>query len=298
MFFIINLLRHSRRHGAARARDFFHGLAFTGSVLSRMLALSLFFAMPAGGAHADPRDELAQARHDLFISEQVLARVSERVRTARSDPATAPEERKRLDEYLVRVRDLVALNRERVRSLEKTAAAPPAGMPAGGTASGIPSATTHAEEVAALDAKLSGSLADFDALLLEEARKARSRAPTRASATGLAGSSGGGANGSNTQQSGRDGGKETERTASSQQKTETASSSTTSRSAGGRIEGADPGVTGVPGAASPPPPDVGDGRDDDIVARQIRRAAELESDPELRKKLWDEYRKYKEGTKG
>jgi hypothetical protein len=43
---------------------------------------------------------------------------------------------------------------------------------------------------------------------------------------------------------------------------------------------------------------VGDGNDDDIVARQIRRAAETEADPELRKKLWDEYRKYKQGTSG
>ena len=33
---------------------------------------------------------------------------------------------------------------------------------------------------------------------------------------------------------------------------------------------------------------------DDIVARQIREAAMSEKDPELRKKLWREYEKYKE----
>ncbi len=38
-------------------------------------------------------------------------------------------------------------------------------------------------------------------------------------------------------------------------------------------------------------------KDDDIVARQIREAAEREQDPELRKKLWEEYRKYKEGVR-
>ena len=32
--------------------------------------------------------------------------------------------------------------------------------------------------------------------------------------------------------------------------------------------------------------------DDDVVARQIREAAMKEKDPELREKLWDEYRKY------
>jgi hypothetical protein len=31
------------------------------------------------------------------------------------------------------------------------------------------------------------------------------------------------------------------------------------------------------------------------VARQIREAAMKETDPELRKALWDEYRKYKKG---
>jgi hypothetical protein len=45
------------------------------------------------------------------------------------------------------------------------------------------------------------------------------------------------------------------------------------------------------------PPDVGDGSDDDIVARQLREAAEKEDDPELREKLWDEYRAYKKGMK-
>ncbi len=45
------------------------------------------------------------------------------------------------------------------------------------------------------------------------------------------------------------------------------------------------------------PPDVGDGADDDIVARQLREAAMNEEDPELREKLWDEYRAYKFGDK-
>ena len=42
------------------------------------------------------------------------------------------------------------------------------------------------------------------------------------------------------------------------------------------------------------PPDLPDGSDDDVVARQIREAAMAETDPELREKLWEEYRKYKQ----
>ena len=37
--------------------------------------------------------------------------------------------------------------------------------------------------------------------------------------------------------------------------------------------------------------------DDDIVAKQLKEAAEQEADPEIQAKLWEEYRKYKEGTR-
>jgi hypothetical protein len=42
-----------------------------------------------------------------------------------------------------------------------------------------------------------------------------------------------------------------------------------------------------------PPADIPAGTDDDVVARQLREAAMREPDPQLREKLWDEYRKYK-----
>ena len=41
------------------------------------------------------------------------------------------------------------------------------------------------------------------------------------------------------------------------------------------------------------PEDIPNGEGDDIIARQIREAAVKEQDPELREKLWEEYRKYK-----
>lgn len=39
-----------------------------------------------------------------------------------------------------------------------------------------------------------------------------------------------------------------------------------------------------------------DPKDDDIVARQLREAAEKESDPELKEKLWKEYEQYKKNA--
>ena len=44
------------------------------------------------------------------------------------------------------------------------------------------------------------------------------------------------------------------------------------------------------------PAGIPDGSDDDIVARQLREAAQKETDPELRARLWEEYKKYKQST--
>jgi hypothetical protein len=62
---------------------------------------------------------------------------------------------------------------------------------------------------------------------------------------------------------------------------------------GRNMEGTDPNPLQV--AQANVPNDIPDGQDDDIVARQLREAATSEADTELREKLWDEYRRYKEG---
>ena len=38
------------------------------------------------------------------------------------------------------------------------------------------------------------------------------------------------------------------------------------------------------------------GNDDDIVARRLRKAAEEETDPELKERLWKEYNDYKKSA--
>jgi hypothetical protein len=58
--------------------------------------------------------------------------------------------------------------------------------------------------------------------------------------------------------------------------------------------GSDQNQAGSGASAKPIPSGV----DDDIIARRLRRAAENETDPELREKLWAEYRDYKENTQG
>ena len=54
-------------------------------------------------------------------------------------------------------------------------------------------------------------------------------------------------------------------------------------------------VAKTEGATPPVPEDIPSPQGDDIVAQQLREAAAAETDPDLRAKLWDEYKKYKAG---
>jgi hypothetical protein len=253
-------------------------------------------------------DALVQARHDLAISEQVLARLAERVAAVQASSETRADERAQLDEYLVRVRALVATNRARVRSLEDQPALKSSNTPGAPESAQPVSVATDAERVAMLDEKLRNSLEAFDKLLLDEARKARAHEVESAVAEG--GNGGGGATGENGSagnrtekrspgsQSGQSGGRQAgaSTTGAEEASRDGSHGVIQEGSPGGPIGGSDPTASGQESASAPPPPDVGNGNDDDIVARQIRKAAEQEPDPELRKKLWDEYRKYKQGV--
>ncbi|MGA0019914.1 MAG: hypothetical protein ACO3IL_07995, partial [Steroidobacteraceae bacterium] len=73
------------------------------------------------------------------------------------------------------------------------------------------------------------------------------------------------------------------------------------RGSGGAAGGAAGGARdrGAVGAGSGAPDrGIPSGDDDDIVARRLRRAAEQETDPELKEKLWQEYIEYKRNAQG
>jgi hypothetical protein len=132
---------------------------------------------------------------------------------------------------------------------------------------------TGAEATQALDAELFAGLGEFDEMLLREQERVKAATPRSD-----AGGGGGGGAGSSSADTGM---------------TEQADPGTTAGATYG--EGAGPGSPQSPGKTSAPP-GTPDGSDDDVVARQLREAAEKETDPELKKKLWEEYRKYKDGT--
>ena len=133
---------------------------------------------------------------------------------------------------------------------------------------------TSAERVAILDRQLEESTRDFDGIIYDEEQ--RQRDADRARTT-------------QTSESSAD-----SNTAADEESTFGGSvASTGNSSVGGGIGGSRGNAPPTDGAKYPPPGDIPAGNDDDVVARQLREAAMREADPEVREKLWNEYRKYK-----
>lgn len=64
---------------------------------------------------------------------------------------------------------------------------------------------------------------------------------------------------------------------------------------GNEPPGSEPEIAATENISTPIPEDIPDPQGDDIVAQQLREAAIAETDPALREKLWEEYRRYKAG---
>jgi len=145
-------------------------------------------------------------------------------------------------------------------------------------------ARTDSERTAGLDSELNRSMEEFDGLLLEEQRRIAEEAGS-AGGDGGAAAAGGATSAGSTRHggAGASGG----------------SPDAPSGEAGEEEGGAAGAASSASGDQRPSvPDDVGDGSDDDVIARQLREAAMSEQDPELREKLWQEYRDYKASLGG
>jgi hypothetical protein len=189
-------------------------------------------------------------------------------------------------------------------------------------------ATTRGEGREALDAELGASLGQFDEMLLREQDRVRAARPLSEAAGGDRGGSGSSSASSGGEGQGEGASASASRADGSSdgqgegQGREGAESSTASASGqggtgglppsmndgrgeddvqsdGGSLQG-DPGQGGLgppsgQAARSTRPADLPDASGDDVVARQLREAAERERDPELKARLWEEYRRYRGG---
>lgn len=151
---------------------------------------------------------------------------------------------------------------------------------------------TQDEKTSELDGGFLSALGEFDEMLLKEEGKVAARVPSqRESGTSSENGTSGEAGESGSGEAGGQGeGTEGEAVAdgrSEGQPDQSGGAPGTQSKPGAGNAGIDHSKYGAPGGKLPPP------EDDDIVARQLREAAEKEPDPELKKKLWEEYWKYK-----
>lgn len=159
----------------------------------------------------------------------------------------------------------------------------------------LQSERTAEEQVAALDAMLMAGLGEYDERLLREQERIKAASPNTNQDSGNNGGgmggegggvgAGGDAGGDSGDQGSNGGGV-------AGNKRETGASG--GQPAGGATDNSK--GAGDAGDDSDQPAEIPDGSDDDVVARQLREAAEKEADPELKAKLWEEYRRYKRGT--
>jgi len=151
---------------------------------------------------------------------------------------------------------------------------------------------TRDEQLAVLDAELMGGLGEFDEMLLREQQRVRAQTPmSDSAASGGAGAGAGDGEGTEGSEGSEGSGGDTGESGEGAEAFEGDGNGSTGMGGreGSRSERGSRG-RGVP-------PDIPDGDDDDVVARQLREAAEKETSPELKAKLWEEYRKYKKGTR-
>jgi hypothetical protein len=261
--------------------------------------------------------QLEQARSDLAASKATEARIASELNTLKQSGKANPDDLKNYETYLSRVQEMVAEQQQMVEEMEKVRTAHRSAEKAGGGSqaippSGAPSAAMAPEkesgELGSLDRTLSDSLSEFDQMLLKEMDEIRAKSESRmstlaqeaASAAGKIGEGGGEPGTASGETSAAEGGGEKGAGSGGEQGSRESGRGESGDSYGnvptteGPVAGGSPGGSTVTGQGGRP---SGSDQDDDIVARQLREAAEKETDPELKKKLWKEYEDYKKASR-
>ena len=127
-----------------------------------------------------------------------------------------------------------------------------------------------------LEERLRRGYETFDGFILGERERAQSES-NAAGSVAIGGAGGGGSSGG---------------AAGGQRQPQTIEEASAATAGAVAAVGSPSTSSGEPQETFPPPEDIPSGRDDDVVARQLREAAMTEPDPELREALWEEYRNY------
>ncbi len=275
-------------------------------------------------AASSARSKLEKARDDLRLSQATERRIASELEQLKRSESASAEDIRNYEAYLERVQAMVAENRQTVAKMEAAYAKHSPGKEASERAatqeSEKLSTSTIPEEndtdrVAELDRQLSASLSEFDAVLqkkmetieAESAAKMRDLAQQAAEAArrlkekGVElGTDASEASDEGSAQGEQEGSKQGEQAEKGKQEEGKESAGKQEGSQTQPGEGDDTVAASGQSTGGGPGPEHPGSRyskeDDDIVARQLREAAEKETDPELKEKLWKEYEAYKKNT--
>jgi len=253
---------------------------------------------------ADSADaRLQEARENLQTSRETEKRIAAELEQLKNSGKASAEAVKDYEEYLARVQAMTAENRKIMGQMEAAYNRQTPGETNSDSAvsnkldkmydPNIPEEQT-VDEVAALDKEFNESLAQFDDKLLKEmdairagsTKKLQDLAQEAAEAAKRLRDKGVDVDTS--------GGKSSEETDAQKETSESGRETETTGGAADTKTSRD-GSKGGSGASADDRHRT-DYEDDDIVARQLREAAENETDPELKEKLWQEYEEYKKNS--
>lgn len=265
----------------------------------------------AGASQESAQSKLEAARETLRLSQATYDRIAGDLEQLKSSGNASPELIRNYEIYLQRVGEMRDENRRILERMEKAyEASPSTQKPAPDPSEPkrdfkIPEEET--DRVAALDRRLKESLASFDEMLLKEMDKIRAasgekmRGLAREAAAAAKGIKEAGESSSEKSDSGDE--KRQGEKGSQGENAERAQG--TSKDKDSEVQGAQTGTEDRP-SGSPSGKDDStrltgrpdsSAQDDDIVARQLREAAEKETDPVLKEKLWKEYEEYKKSRR-
>jgi len=248
---------------------------------------------------ADPAIPMLETR--ILADHALLLRARDELAALRASGRIGVAEQR---DYAAWIAGLETRIADDCRLLVASLGVPPPGHPCHGIAAPVPAIDlrqerSREESRTALDAELNRSLGEFDDKLLREQARVKTAAP-KTTATARSGAATGGGQAADADDGQGQDGATDDKSTGERGTTDTSPGATEQAATGGDTmpETAGPsGIGGKPTATSPASVPVSepvpDGSDDDIVARQLREAAEKETDPELKKKLWEEYRRYK-----
>jgi len=262
--------------------------------------------------------DLQQAREKLRMNLAFRDRIAAEMQTLKQSKRADPDTVAAYEAYLNQVQAVVAEERKTVAQLEALNAkyaVPAASLPEDSDFDyqntmdpNIPEEQVG-DEVAILDRELDTSLAAFDSMLLKELELIRAKSAERmrdlseevAAAARRLKEKGIDLESESTSDSAytSDDTQEQDRSETPESQTdETAASQDTTSGEGPAVKGpSEQPQTGIGGTSRDRDDRYAGQDDDDIVARQLREAAEKETDPELKAKLWKEYEAYKKNSR-